>query len=93
MPVLMEKNDLEEAFENASRSRHVWRERVIGDTGENFVHLPTTGAFEVIFIEIPTSAASVASATSGTRIQPRISDFIGYGRRFHPEYRSTEDVM
>ena len=27
------------------------------------------------------------------RKKPRISDFIGYGRRFHSEYRSTEDVM
>ena len=27
------------------------------------------------------------------RKKPCIKDFIGYGRRFHPEYRSTEDVM
>jgi hypothetical protein len=27
------------------------------------------------------------------RKKPRISDSIGYGRRFHPEYRSTEYVM
>ena len=27
------------------------------------------------------------------RKKPCINDFIGYGRRFHPEYRSTEDVM
>ena len=27
------------------------------------------------------------------RKKPCIRDFIGYGRRFHPEYRSTEDVM
>ena len=27
------------------------------------------------------------------RKKPRISDFIGYSRIFHSEYRSTEDVM
>ena len=27
------------------------------------------------------------------REKPNIRDFIGYGRKFHPEYRSTEDVM
>ena len=33
------------------------------------------------------------AAGAHERKKPLISDFIGYGRRFHPEYRSTEDVM
>ena len=37
--------------------------------------------------------APVVDALRVERKKPCISDFIGYGRRFHPEYRSTEDVM
>ena len=43
-------------------------------------------------IESFNTTAAAASAIP-TRKKPRISDFIGYGRKFHPEYRSTEDVM
>ena len=43
-------------------------------------------------VESSGHAATTASAAV-RRSRPRISDFIGYARRFHPEYRSTEDVM
>ena len=33
------------------------------------------------------------STADAERKKPCIWDFIGYGRRFHPEYRSTEEVM
>ena len=39
------------------------------------------------------SSDAVSAPSQTKRNKPRISDFIGYGRRFHPEYRSTEDVM
>ena len=39
------------------------------------------------------SSGAVSVPLQTKRNKPRISDFIGYGRRFHPEYRSTEDVM
>ena len=42
-------------------------------------------------VESPISGASAQPTVE--RKKPCIRDFIGYGRRFHPEYRSTEDVM
>ena len=45
-----------------------------------------------VVVERAKSDAALASKAH-ERKKPRISDFIGYGRRFHPEYRSTEEVM
>ena len=95
MPVLMDKTDWAKTFENAKRSSRVWRQHVSGNEGENLLALPASGSFEVIFVEMPQTSKPCAKSVShpAGRIKPRISDFIGYGRRFHPEYRSTEDVM
>jgi len=95
MPVLMDKTDWAKAFESAKRSNRVWRQRVNGNEGENLLSLPASGSFDVIFVEVAPTSESRAEGLSHPegRIKPRISDFIGYGRRFHPEYRSTEDVM
>mgnify|MGYP006873160879 CR=1 FL=1 len=95
MPVLMDKTDWTKMFENAKRSGRVWRQHVNGNEGENLLALPVSGSFEVIFVEMPQTFQPYAEGASHPegRIKPRISDFIGYGRRFHPEYRSTEDVM
>lgn len=46
-------------------------------------------SFRVILVPL----APEASPSPKRREMPRIRDFIGYGRRFHPEYRSTEEVM
>ena len=50
---------------------------------------------ECIIKSINFTVDSPAASAQPTvkRQKPCISDFIGYGRRFHPEYRSTEDVM
>lgn len=95
MPVLMDKTDWTTTFENAKRSSRVWRQHVDGNEGENLLALPASGSFEVIFVEMPQTFKPRAGDTSHPegRLKPCISDFIGYGRRFHPEYRSTEDVM
>lgn len=36
---------------------------------------------------------AVGAQQSAGRKKPCIREFIGYGRKFHPEYRSTEEVM
>jgi len=91
MPVLMDKKDWTNTFENAKRSSRVWRQRVNGNEGEHLLALPASGSFDVIFVEVAPPPGSEPHPEG--RVKPRISDFIGYGRRFHPEYRSTEDVM
>ncbi len=95
MPVLMDKTEWKNVVESASRSGHIWRQHVVGGIGESIGPLPATGAFEIMFIEIPPKSESATEAHSspGKFAKPRISDFIGYGKRFHSEYRSTEDVM
>lgn len=73
----------------------VWRTQVAGSIGDRSFSLPATGLFDVILIEVPKSDSLFKNKTEvpeGVNV-PRISDFIGYGRKFHPEYRSTEDVM
>ena len=54
-----------------------------------------TGLFDIILIEVPKSSATPDQKAERPQAAnvPKISDFIGYGRKFHPEYRSTEDVM
>lgn len=47
---------------------------------------------ESLSVGSPRQDSSAVSVLK-TRKKPCVRDFIGYGRRFHPEYRSTEDVM
>ena len=47
---------------------------------------------ESLSVGSPRQDSSAVSVLE-TRKKPCVRDFIGYGRRFHPEYRSTEDVM
>jgi len=44
-------------------------------------------------ISVTEESSGAVVPSQAKRNKPRISDFIGYGRRFHPEYRSTGDVM
>ena len=95
MPVLMDKTEWKDVFESASRSGHIWRQHVVGGIGDSIGSLPATGAFEIIFIEIPPKKEAPREGHPPVEKfpKPRISDFIGYGRRFHSEYRSTDEVM
>ena len=95
MPVLMKKNEWEKTIENAERTGRVWHERVVGGMEGFSLTLPAAGSFEVVFIEVPQDdrrdRSNVPAQVDGG--EPCIRNFIGYGRRFHPEYRSTDDVM
>ena len=84
MPRLMEKNDWTAAFETASRSNRVWRQRIAGRGGENLLSLPETGSFEVLFVEV--------SAPQERRRKTSAKDMIGFGKRFHAP-RPTEEWM
>lgn len=87
MPVLMEKAELMEALGETALARHVWMQRIVGKKGEDAIFLPSTGAFNVIFVELSNQYDSPVR-----REKPRIRDFLGYGKRFH-ELRSTEEWM
>lgn len=87
MPVLMGKTELMETLGKTAHARHVWMQRIAGKKGEDYVFLPSTGAFNVIFVELPNQDES-----SARHEKPRIKDFLGYGKRFH-ELRSTEEWM
>jgi len=88
----MERTELLETLGETAKAGHVWKQHVNGKEGENFVILlPSSGAFTVLFVEQPHQEGQ--EDRQGQREVPRISDFIGYGKKFNPEYRSTEDVM
>jgi len=85
----MNKTEWTKTFENAQRSSRVWRQHVNGHDGENLFTFPTSGSLDVIFVEVVSSSESFAEDVCHPIgcVKPHISDFIGYGRYFHPEYR------
>lgn len=84
MPKLMGKEEWTTALESARRSNRVWRQRVVGSGGEAILALPEAGSFEVIFVEIPTSAER--------RCKTSAKAMIGFGKRFHVP-RPTDEWM
>ncbi len=84
MPKLMERDEWTTTLESARRSNRVWRQRVVGSSGETLLALPEAGSFEVIFVEI--------AAPAEKRRKTSAKDMIGFGKRFHAP-RPTEEWM
>lgn len=95
MSVLTKNTKSPTWFSTAGFPSRVWRTQIAGTAGEQSISLPATGLFDIILIEVPKSSATPDQKAERPQAAnvPKISDFIGYGRKFHPEYRSTEDVM
>lgn len=87
MPRLMEKSDWMRTVENVSRGGAVWSETVNSRGGLDSLVFPESGAYQIIFVKLDDEPRRIEPKRKSAR------DMIGFGRRFHSEYRSTEDVM
>ena len=85
MPMLMERSDRLRTVDRVRNSDRVWVDTAIAHSGVLSFRVPESGGYQVVLIKLDTAPVA--------RKKPCVSDFLGYGRRFHPEYRSTEDVM
>ena len=88
MPKLMDKKDWMQTVANVGASEGIWCENVSGAAGTVSIALPEGGRYQLILVKVTSNALDA-------EIPPRKSarDLIGYGRRFHPEYRSTAEIM
>jgi len=87
MPLQMNNVEWMRTIANASRAEGVWSQVVSSHSGTVPIEVPEAGEYQVILVKMATQAEAVVSQ------KPRISDFIGYGRKFNPAYRSTAEVM
>jgi len=87
MPMVMKNADWMRAVANASRADGVWFQDVSSHSGTIPLEVPEAGHYQVILMKMGNTAEIVEPK------KPRISDIIGYGRKFNPEYRSTAEVM
>lgn len=90
MTKLMEKRDWMQTVANVGTADGVWYDNISAEGGVVPLSVPESGTYQVILVKIN---ASAATAQPLRRKKPNIRAFIGYSRKFHPEYRSTEEVM
>ena len=85
MPALIRTSQRERMLQSVRNSDRVWVDTVVAHSGVLSFNAPEAGDYQVVLIKLEPNTA--------VRSKPRVSDYLGYGRRFHPEYRSTDDVM
>ena len=87
MPKLMEKRDWIQTVANVSSAERVWSENVLSHAGTVSLPVPEGGMYQVIFVKIDANPDVVKPKRKSAH------DFIGYCRKFNPEYRSTAEIM
>ena len=87
MPKLMEKRDWIQAVANVSAADRVWSENILSQAGTLPLSIPEGGTYQVILVKIDSTPECVAPRRKSAH------DFIGYCRKFNPEYRSTAEIM
>ena len=87
MPMLMEKTDWMRTVADVGAAERIWYDDVSGDAGAVSISLPEGGHYQIILVKIDSPAEDVKPKRKSAR------DFIGYGRRFNPDSRSTAEVM
>ena len=95
MPRLLEKDDVMQTAVNLGRAKKVWSEQLVTGSGDMTFKLPEGGMYQVVFVRVenvPNNQVEQAAEKKSQK-KPCIADFIGYGRRFNPEYRSTAEIM
>ena len=86
MPRLMEKTDWMRTVANVGSADRVWSENLMSHAGALSLSIPENGMYQVILVKLDQPETPKAKPKSA-------HDLIGYCRRFHPEYRSTADIM
>ena len=87
MPMLMEKTDWIRTAADVGAADRIWYDDVSGDAGDVSISLPEDGHYQVFLVKI-----DAPDRTAKPR-RKSAHEFIGYGRRFNSEYRSTAEVM
>jgi len=87
MPMVMKDSDWVRTVANATHADGVWFQDVVSDSGVIPLDVPETGRYRVVLLKMGSPKETVAAN------KPNVRDFIGYGRRFNPEYRSTAEIM
>ena len=82
MPVLMQNTERKALLESAMSSKRIWRQRVVGQSGELMLSLPETGSFEVFFVAL--------QPADTTKSRHSAREMIGFGKRFHSPRSSAE---
>lgn len=93
MTKLMEKRDWMQTVANVGTADGVWYDNISAEGGVVPLSVPESGTYQVILVKVDDKTASAPEDRKERLEKPRVRDFIGYGRKFHSEYRSTEDVM
>ena len=88
MPRLMEKKDWMQTVANVGTAESVWYESISSDGDTVPLPLPGRGSYQVILVKIGSQQAAETSPRGRSA-----RELIGYGRKFDPVYRSTEEVM
>lgn len=87
MPKLMEKNDWMQAVANAGLTGNIWCENISANGGILSIVAPEQGAYQVILVKIDNDTAEKAPRQKSAR------DYIGYCRKYRPEWHSTAEAM
>ena len=87
MPKLMGKRDWIQTVANVGSAVRVWSENVMSHSGTVSLPVPEGGLYQVIFVKIDADPEAVKPKRKSAR------EFIGYCRKFNPEYRSTAEIM
>ncbi len=87
MPRLMEKKDWMQTVADVGSADSVWYENVSVDGGHFQLSVPDSGMYRVILVKVSSDSVPEKKA------RPKSArEFIGYGRKFDPVYRSTAEV-
>lgn len=87
MPKLMEKNDWIQTVANVGTAEGVWYDNVLSSGGVLPVSVPEKGMYQIIFVKIGDGTAPSPVGRKSAK------DFIGYSRKYHPEWHTTEEAM
>lgn len=87
MPIPMKTADWMRTVANASDADGIWFQDVVSCSGTVPLEVPESGQYRIVILKMRKSAEAVEPP------KPNVRDFIGYGRKFNPEYRSTAEIM
>ena len=87
MPKLMEKKERMQAVASIGASESIWFDNISTKGGVIPVTFPEGGVYQVILVKIGGDVAEAVPKRKSAR------DYIGYSRRYRPEWRSTAEAM
>ncbi len=87
MPRLMEKKDWMQAVADVGTADCIWHESIEADNGILPLSVPEGGLYHVILVKIK------EDGNFSSKRQKSARDYIGYSRKYRPEWRTTTEVM